>query len=127
MSDFVLPEAPASATFRYVDGESGGEVLFTLRDVNGATLIQKVRSAMKALQDGGATISPPQTRGGWKGGNGGGKPVEVKTGEGIPVCTKHGTPMRESKYGGFYCGQKDDSTEKGYCVHKVTDKGLYRS
>jgi hypothetical protein len=123
MSEMVLPEAPASATFKFVDPETGGEVLFTLRDMNGATLIQKVRSAMRALVEAGATISPPMQRGG----RGGGKPVEVRTGEGVPVCTKHGTPMRESKYGGFYCGQKDDSTEKGYCVHKVTEAGLYRS
>lgn len=39
--------------------------------------------------------------------------------QGTPNCPKHGTPMASSKFGGFYCREKDPSTEKGFCIEKV--------
>ena len=40
-------------------------------------------------------------------------------GNDAPLCPKHGTPMAPSKFGGFYCREKDPSAEKGYCIEKV--------
>jgi len=37
----------------------------------------------------------------------------------VPVCPKHDKPMTPSKFGGYYCQTKDDSTPKGYCTYKI--------
>lgn len=42
-----------------------------------------------------------------------------QTQAGAPPCPKHGTTMATSKFGGFYCKEKDPSTAKGYCIEKV--------
>ena len=44
-----------------------------------------------------------------------------------PICKQHGQAMKASKFGGFYCPLPDETTEKGYCRHRVTKAGHYKA
>lgn len=37
-----------------------------------------------------------------------------------PICPEHGTPMKRSKFGGWYCPQRIDEDE--FCPEKVKPK-----
>jgi hypothetical protein len=110
----MLPEAPASATFKYIH-PSGGEVMFTIRDMEVGKLIQKVDFVIGKLVDGGSQIVPPQQRGG-----GGNRPARIPVpSDGTePLCPVHQSPMRPSRTPGeFYCTKK--SADGQYCKQKA--------
>ncbi len=106
-------EAPASATLKVE--YRGYEILFTLRDYSGYTLIEKVEKAIDMLEGIGAQPAPQRGRGGSKST----KPkVEAPTDGSAPVCPKHNRPMRSGKWG-WYCSARDDSTDNGYCDYRA--------
>ena len=125
-----FPEAPASATFKFVDPATGGEVMFTLRDSDGVSLLHRVQAALTFLCDQGAVIVPPRGPLSTRFADArpvpmsGAVPLAMANGD-APHCQKHGAPIRESKWGGFYCAMADETAEKGYCTHKVSKRGKY--
>ena len=124
-----LPEAAASATFKYIDPTTGGEVMFTLRSGDGITLLGKVRAALDHLVQQEAQIVPPRTlaaRFAASGATSTGQAVALDA-DTPPLCKQHHQAMKASKYGGFYCPMPDETTEKGYCRHRVTKAGHYKA
>lgn len=110
-----LPEAPASATFRYVH-PSGFEVMLTLRDFNGTTLLGKVDAAIAHLERQGCTPTPAAGKGSTKPAQGDGS---------APLCPTHNKPMKQSQHrpGEWFCSVRiadDDGAGRAvYCKQKV--------
>ncbi|MCB0079060.1 MAG: hypothetical protein KDD73_16785 [Anaerolineales bacterium] len=121
-----LPEAPASATFKYVDPATGGEVMFTLRSSDGVTLLGKVRAALDHLVEQEAEIVPPRSLATRFAASSKDQPIRLAA-DTPPICKQHGQAMKASKFGGFYCPLPDETTEKGYCRHRVTKAGHYKA
>ena len=124
-----LPEAPASATFKFVDHATGGEIMFTLRSSDGVSLLDKVRAALDYLTQQEAQIVPPRSltsRFPATGAGSTGQAVALNA-DTPPLCKQHGQAMQASKFGGFYCPIPDQTTEKGYCRHRVTKVGHYKA
>src|SRR5690606_35933443 len=95
-----LPEAPASATFRYL--YRGFEIQLTLRDTSGAVLIEKLDKALDALEARGARPAGSRAS------------ASVPNGS-APICPYHG-PMKPSKFGGYHCTAK--MGDGSYCKER---------
>lgn len=63
--------------------------------------------------------APPQASGG------GSEQPSGWTQAGNPICPRHNSEMRVSKYGGWYCGEKTDNpawaNPKGYCTYQYKE------
>lgn len=120
----TFTEAPASFNCRAISA-NGFECQFTLRGNSGADLIPRAVELLRWLDGNGfeptgfARKASPQNGDAQPASNGNAQPAS----NGAPVCPTHGTPMRESKRGGWYCPVKilddDGSGKPAYCKAKV--------
>ena len=104
-------EAPGSLNLRF--DYRGANVQLTLRDSSGSALLDKLDSILNRLEKMGAVPAGQQTATATAT-NGGGSAK--------PVCPTHGTEMKASKHGGFYCpkviSENDGQGNKVYCKAK---------
>lgn len=121
----MLPEAPAAVNWRMV--YRGVECQFTLRDVDGRSVVARLDAMLAALAEAGAesvgragashTTRPSAP------------PTQATADDDLefPMCPTHGTPMRPGNRGGWYCPRKlanDDGTGKPvYCRQRVNGNG----
>ena len=105
----ALPEAPASATLRL--DYRGHDLLFTLRDHDGRSVLARLDAALDYLDTHDSTPAVPTA------------PRAIANGA-APICPTHGQPLLPSKRGtGYYCPAvvEDDGTGKpAYCRHKAS-------
>jgi hypothetical protein len=108
MQQQSFTEAPASINLRF--DYRGANMQFTLRETTGTELLNKLDAVLDRLEAMGATF-----------GTSNGRAQQVAP-AGAPVCPTHGVPMKESKFGGWYCPEKvadNDGTGKPiYCKQK---------
>lgn len=115
----ILPEAPASASAKMTSPQ-GIEWLLTVRDFTVNGLLQKCKVLEDhLLKDGWTPASTSYGRSAAPNGH-----ADHGT---APLCPTHGTPMKQSKHGGWYCPQKvaptgggSDGSKPIYCKAKVS-------
>lgn len=116
LSDLAtLPEAPASVTVKVL--YRGHDVMFTLRGLDGRSVLGRLDVALTWLEQHGAT--PATTSGSSTGPAAAAGPA--------PVCPTHGRPMKAGRKGGFFCPVKiadDDGAGKPvYCRQRINNNG----
>lgn len=108
----TLPEAPASVTVKVL--YRGHDVLFTLRGLDGRSVLSRLDVALTWLESHGAT--PAAT-------SGGAKAAAAADSGPAPTCPTHGRAMKQGKRGGWYCPTKllddDGSGRPVYCRQKA--------
>jgi hypothetical protein len=111
-ADHLLPEAPASASAK-MTSPNGIEWLVTTRDFTVSGLMTKIKVLEEHLLKTGWTPASGRSA----------RSDAPATNGSTPMCPTHGTPMKPSKFGGFYCPEKiadNDGTGKPiYCKQKV--------
>lgn len=109
-----LPEAPASVTVKVL--YRGHDVLFTLRGLDGRSVLGRLDVALTWLEQHGAT---PATSGSST------RPAAAA--DLAPTCPTHGRPMKAGKRGGWFCTVKladDDGMGKPvYCRQRINNNG----
>lgn len=101
----MLPEAPASATAK-MTSPAGIEWMVTVRDLSASGLLNKINRLESELLGTG-----------WTPANGANAGQRVGDASGAPVCPVHRTPMKKSKFNGWYCTQRDAAGN--YCKEEV--------
>ena len=118
MAERTFTEAPASWNTRY-QTEDGYICQITLRAETGKELLEKAEAALDWLKK--HNCQPVGVTTARASGNASGANGEA------PKCPTHGTPMKRSRFGGWYCPVKiadDDGTGKPvYCKQKVNGEG----
>ena len=105
-------EAPASVSIKAY-APNGFDVMLTIRDDQTTELLPRTLAALDWLASSGFTPTRQNA-------------MNTTNGTSVtaaPVCPTHGTPMQDSKFGGYYCAERvadDDGTGKPiYCKQKV--------
>lgn len=92
MTQDDIPEAVASVTYSLIDPD-GFPILFTVRDIDGLTLLKRMESVNRVLKE---KCYKPQVR------NYGGQKAPIRYAEG-KVCPNCRAKMRISREGKEYC------------------------
>jgi len=113
----ALPEAPASVTVKVL--YRGHDLLFTLRGLDGRSVLGRLDAALTWLEQHGATPAGSSTSSTSSTSSGNGQAGA----ENAPTCPTHKRPMKAGRKGGWYCPAKiaeDDGTGKPlYCRAKA--------
>jgi len=116
--EYAFQEAPASWTVRYY--KEGFSCMLTLRGNSGGEVLRRAEVALQYLTEQGCV---PDVS--WN--SKGEETKEAK--EAAPRCPTHGTLMKQSRSGGWFCPHKvadDDGTGKPvYCKQRI-EKGEMR-
>lgn len=112
----TLPEAPASVTVKVL--YRGHDVMFTLRGLDGRSVLGRLDVALDWLEQHGATPATSTSSGSST------RPADSGP---APTCPTHGKAMKAGRNGGWFCPVKiadDDGAGKPvYCRQRINKNG----